>query len=1244
MLMRRSGMPGVIEVTGRTTLGGAEVVQGRSDEVSLGFSGAPVWDGETGLVLGMVTAVSEAGRDPAGKQLLTCYFRPVEVLRSVDAALALPSGKPYRGLDAFREEDHEWYFGRERAIGSLFDLLELNDLVGLVGVSGSGKSSLLRAGLERGLRDGRRASLARRQRIIFRPDRAPVAALRHALKLANVEVAALENAARDAATGDGQLLVVDQAERLFIECRSEDQRNRFLDLLVAISGDEIKVVVCLRADFFGALLQHGRMAVGIDRAHMTLLPMDSDELRSAIVAPATQLARAFDGGLDDQIIADVQGRAGDLPLLQFALAELWRCDAGTGVLTKDSYERLGKVAGAISVHADRVWAGLSREERSAGTRVIVSLISVGATTVGTGLDLAVGRQASPREWGTLEGEVAELLIDERLLTASQDPVTRERLVGVSHEALLRGWERARKWSILHGSYVRWYERELEPFLRRWQDGDERADLLLPSSSLPDARSRLAEAPDLISGPARRYIDESMQHSKFEERRRVEEQNRLLRALDDARREREMAVSRWLAAESTSAVEADPKLLPRSALLAVESLVQRRTLEGDAALRRALALLPRPIARFPARYGAKRVAMSGDGSVVVAVDAVGILNVIARPLIPGDSTVAAVDLPDRATAVGLDRSGCRMVVGGQGYVYLTDGETREGSLFYTTAWVQAVAVSSDGHRVAISQGNTATVFDWATLSRRAADSETRSRSAQLGDGVLFSHEDEVLDVALDAHGEHLATASRDGAATVWQVASATEPLRQSRHAEGRSAVEAVALDDGARVLLSGDRGGRARCVATTDGELLADVIYDRHSAITSVALTEAGDRSVIASDNGTARIIATATHSEAARVCVKGEITDVAMTADGALLATACRESQIREDGGLETNGEIALWDPTPYTTAAEIDVGAEGLCRFGLDGRLWIATDGGSVATLGDVAPLARKHYGRVLALDAVEAEVAIADEAGISFERAGVRMPWGVRGIVRASVTASAKRAAGVQLIEDETGRTEFHVVVRCMDSAEPLMAMPVDAVVAIAIDGSGSRVAAAILSRHGEAVGRAVVWDVMSGDMIAEFERNHIYAVALSPDGSRLAMTSHGTLIVRRLDESDDDHTLLHDGQFLIGVALTPDGASAATCSREGHVTVWDLEAGREVCRLRHDAPLIHITISPDRRWLASLTVDGIVRLWALDPAELIAEAGRRLTRNLTIEEWRRYFDAEPYRPTIPILAWGELAQRGA
>jgi WD40 repeat protein len=1251
---RNEGMPGVIEVTGRTTEGGTAVIQGRSDEVSTGFSGAPVWDSSTGLVIGMVVSVIRQGADPAGKQGTVCYLRPIEVMRRVNPSLTLPDTCPYRGLEVFEEKHKDLYFGRDRAISSLLDRLAINNLIVLVGVSGAGKSSLLRAGLAKGLAGGEYLTLASCSRVLLRPGPQPLLNLVEAFKLgadaAQLSPSDLVERIRNASSRAGVLLLVDQTERLFIDCRATKVQEQFLDTLLALADDDIRVVVSLRADFFGALLQHGPMAQAADRSHMMLLPMEDEELREAIVVPAERLGRTFETQLPEQLIADVKGRAGDLPLLEFALTELWRRDADDGVLTKSSYDRLGGGAGrrltgvraAVAVRAEEIWLGLNEDERQAAMRVFVNLVSIGAHPDGTGIEMAVSRRASPSEWDELARTVAERLVEARLLTATQDPLTRERIIEVAHEALLRGWDRLRSRISKYGEYVHWYDRDLAPFLRRWHQADEPEDLLLPSVMLSQAEYWLNEVPDMLAGPPQAYIQRSLDYWARQQRRLQEEKERLEAALAEAERQRQAALARWLAAEAIAVLEADATLLPRSVLLAVESLRRTSTLEGDRALRAALARLPKPIARYSCHHGAVSVAVSGDGQHFAAVDGYGGLHIwdLSR-----DIHWIAEKVPGKVLFVALDRSGARLGIVTDSHIIAMDLDKGEQHSHMHGMEIRAVALSADGRRLATAgPENAATVWDWTLLNTVAR----------------VNHGKTVAGVALNEDGSFLATANWDGTAALWDVSSKKQLLLVGKSSDSEKdtssedstedstekALNSVALDARGTLLITGGFDHSARCIKIEDGTPVFELLHGFLGQVNTVDITGDGGRFATASDDGTAAVIDLARGRELSRACPSGHVKDAALSQDGTILVTGHEESRLYDDGALALWGEASIWETAPYECDATKLLAPPGIVAFAPDESVLVGGGDGSVFRLRSNRwqKMLGTSNARVLAVAAGDDGLVVVDNKSTSYVLA-----WDERHIVSsrrwrdvevhpAAISQDASRIA--YGIRTSTGPTvydaRFEIEVRDLHSGQQGAFFEVGPPFALALNEDGRYLALAD-ARH------ARVWDLTRVESIAEYEANHVYSVALSADGFRVAFTSTDTVMIRDLNDTMPGQALSHDGQWLSCVAITPDGRVAVAGSQEGLVTAWNVDKGRQLCRLQHDGQVLDVAISHDGAHVASVTGDGTVRVWSLDPAVLIEQARLRLTRNLTQLEWKRYFLDEPYRETCPGLNWDLLKTWG-
>ncbi len=268
---------------------------------------------------------------------------------------------PYRGLMAFEPEDDDVFFGREEVVLSILDRLGDGGFMAVVGASGSGKSSLVRAGLVPAFR---RASDGRV--VVLTPGTDPAAELDRSLS-----------------AGPPSLLIVDQLEEVFTLCPDESSRARFVDALMDLrETSSAWIVVVLRADFYGRCAVYPRLAAVLAEHQRLLGPMQADELRRAIEGPARAAGLRFETGLVDAMLADVEGEPGALPLLSHALYESWSRRDGR-VLTRAGYLAAGGVRGAIARTADDVFLSCSQQEQTVMRSMFLQLTELGETTEDT---------------------------------------------------------------------------------------------------------------------------------------------------------------------------------------------------------------------------------------------------------------------------------------------------------------------------------------------------------------------------------------------------------------------------------------------------------------------------------------------------------------------------------------------------------------------------------------------------------------------------------------------------------------------------------------------------------------------------------------------------------------------------------------------------------------------------------------------------------------------------------------------
>jgi len=434
--------------------------------LALGLHAAPAADADDPLhaVLGRVV---RPGGDPetrgaiASMAALAAALRPRSspfreaggaVVTADDAAAgpAVVGPNPYRGLAAFRESDEAAFFGRDALTDELDAALRRTGVVALVGPSGSGKSSVVRAGLVPRLR-GRGAFVT-----TMVPGRRPLAELELALaRVAAVPTEGLADELREdpgvlaaRATsllpdGDGDVvLVVDQAEEL-LTLADDAERDAFLEALhLAVAGADrrFRLVLTLRADLLAAALEH-RRAGGLLRGHSVMVtPMTPEELHEATTAPANAAGMRFEPELAAAVVADAVRSPRSLPMVQFALTELFTAaEAGGEAMTLARYRELGGIEAVLGQRAEEVFGSLAVDQQEHARAMFRRLVQIGSG------DTVTRRRALLGELATVPSEVVDAFGSARLVSFGHDEATREPTVEVTHEALLREWRRLAAW-------------------------------------------------------------------------------------------------------------------------------------------------------------------------------------------------------------------------------------------------------------------------------------------------------------------------------------------------------------------------------------------------------------------------------------------------------------------------------------------------------------------------------------------------------------------------------------------------------------------------------------------------------------------------------------------------------------------------------------------------------------------------------------------------------------------------------
>ena len=832
-------------------------------------------------VLARATAKVPADRYQSVEELVA-DLRAVEVAEATSverrlgvstAVTLIEARNPYKGLRAFTEADAGDFYGRERLVDRLVDVLGRANTSGriaaVVGPSGIGKSSAVRAGLLPALRAGAVTGSERWFIATMLPGSDPFEEL--AAALLRVATRAPDNlmgqltddergiarVVKAVAPSDGDVLVViDQFEELFT-LSDDATTRRFLSSLEHALTDArcpLRVVLTMRADFWDRPLRHGSFARLIDASTVNVTALAPDELERAITEPAHRAGCEFEPGLISEIVAGLTDQPGALPLLQYALTELWD-HRSSGLFTRAAYHDLGGVAGSVASRAEDLYTEADPDEQVATRQIMGRLVTTGEGSEGT------RRRALRAELATTRA--ADTMIDRlgaaRLLSFDTDPTTREPTVEIAHEALIRQWPRLRQWLEEDRDDLR-ILRHLHRAAREWNEADRPESELYRGGRLEgaqDLQSRQAGHPGELESE---FLTASLARQTQEEaaeRHRLRRLRRLLGALGAL-----VAIS--LVAGAIAFIARGEAADQRDAAQAQAAAAQAAREDADRQADRAQAneqvakdiAFEADIARMVAQ-SETLLTSNRELALLVAAE--------AHRLDPSPATLGAIQrtligvprgwlgaLGARSAYSSVDFVGATTVVAaGDGGVDIFDLEARE--------LVQALETGTGEWRSDATPEGALVAIASPAQRWHIYDSETWDKTAEGSELAEITH------LALSPDGAKLAVGLRDGTTVIHDVASGEPPRRLpavSADVE-RSAIQAGAADPVAglawnptstALLVGGGRLWPAK-LYTASGQRIGDPVgVGRDPARRGSAnVTWAGNFPVISSDTVVARL-------------------------------------------------------------------------------------------------------------------------------------------------------------------------------------------------------------------------------------------------------------------------------------------------------------------------------------------------------------------------------------------------------
>ncbi len=1200
------------------------------------------------------------------------------------------SRPPFLGLFAFRPEDREFFFGRDALVQKLVTRIKAHPFLAVLGASGSGKSSLVMAGLVPALEA---------QMSYLTPSSTPLSQLLTAKESASSKT----------------VFVIDQFEELFTHPHDAAERADFIHALLELTKTN-RVVVTMRADFWGEVAIYSDLKQAMQEHQELIAPMTVDELHSAMEKQAAVVGLRFDPTLSDTILAEVKGEPGAMPLLQHALWELWNRRHGLWIKAEE-YQAFGGVKQAIASTAEEVYASCSDFERARVRDIFLRLTRLDDSGEGrdTRRRVLIEELIPVNSDSSVTINLLNKLADARLI------VKTDKDVEVAHEALIRHWSRLTEWLNEDRDNLRLREGVSES-AREWENSKRDDSLLNHRGGRLELALAMSKLPRYQLNPIEQaYLNACVAFRNKEQR----ERERRLRFTviasiaaaviflvlgsfgwiksNEATNQAKIALARQLAAQAQPLFANGNSKQETAVLLAIQSVHMFPVSEATQILQNNTLTRSTPYLMHDSNVGS--VAFSPDGKYVVSGSDDGIARVwetetgkeVSR--MTHGSSISSQTLSKDGKCVAFSPDGKYVISGGaDGTVRIWEASTgKEISRMTHIDNISSVAFSPDGKYV-VSGSVDKTARVWEAFSGKEL--------------ARISHDSWVYSVAFSPDGKYIVSGSDDGTARVWEAATGKEIARMTHDnrvrfavfsQDGRfvvsgssdktarvweydtgkevsrmthdSTVYSVAFSPDGKYIVSGSSDNTARVWEATTGKEIARVTHA--SNVYSVIFSADSRYVVSGSDDNTARVWEAITGKEVARMTHDGYVRSVAFSPDDKYVISGSFDNTARI-WEVNTSNEIARITHDDVVISIAFSPDSKTVISAGSDdntARVWDTTTGREIARMTHnayVFSVAFSPVGKYVTSGSGDNTIRVW-EAGTGQEIAQMEHGSSICSVAfspdgKYVVSGSFDSTARVW---DATTGEEISLMMHESDSFVCLVTFSPDG--KYVVSGSDDNTARVWDATTGEEISlmmhessvtsvafspnskyvvsgswdsTARVWEAATGKEVSRMTHdNWVTSVRFSPDGKYVVSGSKDNTARVWESETGKELTRMTHGNNVFTVAFTTDGKyvvsggcdqlNAAQSCTQGTARVWDAFTGKEIARMTHDGNVKSVAFSPDGKYVVSGSDDNTARVWIYRPEDLIAEACSHVTRNLTRAEWKQYIgDALPYQAVCPNL----------